>query len=713
MSQINVENPQYKRVKLLGEGSYGKAYLVKCLSDESYCVIKQLDISNMGEKEKKETYNEAKVLKSLNHPNIVHFREVYKTKRGKLCIVMDFADGGDLEAKIKGQHGRYFSEAQILDWFTQICLGLKHVHDRKILHRDIKAQNIFLTKTNIVKLGDFGIAKVLTGTQELAMTVIGTPYYLSPELIDGKPYNFKSDIWALGVLLYQLCTLKQPFDANGFPMLARKITKGRFAPIPATFSKDLKDLVHSLLCVNPLDRPSINAILKKDIIQNRIKKFLDETVRVQEFSHTILHNEHIILDRVKLNKNDNEKDHPKIILTEVTEQKQQKIVIVAPNHKESPQNDQPFLIKPVIHHRKPIVQVPFEFSPVTNQSRTPIANMRALKPASVSKLRENKLGLPSLNSPQIDSISSNRSPKSLSNLDNHILPLIENKSRPNPELPPLITHSALMTHESPILNAFSCHQSPDLHLPSVNKRRFVPQPRSAQSKENNKNYNILKVPVPASKIGKKREVLKAFDKVPSVITVTEPTERKSKNYNIEGKKLEFDLVAENKNEAPKRNEKELKDINAMVSELNKVIMNLDVEHNYQNDADPFQLSTKNEIEKDTDRDDDHENDDEITIEPVPLQMKKENSQYNADNQGLQELREILMTALQEEKFSKAYKLAKEMVQNDQDIHLMEEGIEYHVKVFNFLTKEEVTKHLFDVFTYVVAEDWLHTKNIRA
>jgi len=547
MSQINVEHPQYKRVKLLGEGSYGKAYLVKCLSDDSYCVIKQLDISNMGEKEKKDTYNEAKVLKSLNHPNIVQFREVYKTKRGKLCIVMDFADGGDLEAKIKAQHGRYFSEAQILDWFTQICLGLKHVHYRKILHRDIKAQNIFLTKTNIVKLGDFGIAKVLTGTQELAMTVIGTPYYLSPELIDGKPYNFKSDIWALGVLLYQLCTLKQPFDANGFPMLARKITKGRFAPIPATFSKDLRDLVHSLLSVNPLDRPSINAILKKDIIQNRIKKFLDETVRVEEFSHTILHNEHIILDRVKLNRNNNEQDHPKIIFTstEVKEQKQQRIVIIAPNNKESsPQNDQPFSIKPVIHHRKPLVHVPLEFSPVppTNQSRTPIANMRALKPASGSKSKEKRLGLPSLNSPQIDSISNNRSPKSLSNLDHHILPLVENKSRPNPALPPLITHSALITHESPILNGqgskatFSSHQSPDLHLPSVNKQRFIQQPRSAQSKENQKNYNNI-LRVPASKIIKKREVLKGFDKVPSVINVTEPTERKPKNYDIEGKKI--------------------------------------------------------------------------------------------------------------------------------------------------------------------------------
>ena len=84
----------YKRIKLLGQGSFGKAYLVQSLSDNSYCVIKQLDLSAMNEQEKRDTLNEAKVLEALKHPNIVRFREVYKTKRGKLCIVMDYADGG-------------------------------------------------------------------------------------------------------------------------------------------------------------------------------------------------------------------------------------------------------------------------------------------------------------------------------------------------------------------------------------------------------------------------------------------------------------------------------------------------------------------------------------------------------------------------------------------------------------------------------------------
>ena len=91
---------------------------------------------------------------------------------------------------------------------------MKHVHDRKILHRDLKAQNIFLTKRGIVKLGDFGIARVLSNTVSRAKTVVGTPYYLSPEIIENKPYNFKSDIWSLGVLLYELCSLRPPFNAT-------------------------------------------------------------------------------------------------------------------------------------------------------------------------------------------------------------------------------------------------------------------------------------------------------------------------------------------------------------------------------------------------------------------------------------------------------------------------------------------------------------------
>ena len=180
----------YENVKLLGEGAFGKCFLVRARRAGHLAVIKQMDISTMSEAERKDTLKEAKILEALNHPNIIKFHEVYRTKRGKLCIVMDYADGGDLSGMIKKQRGAYFRENQILDWFVQICLALKHIHDRKVLHRDIKSQNIFLTQTGMIKMGDFGIARVLNSTKDNAKTMVGTPYYLSPEIVENRPYSF-------------------------------------------------------------------------------------------------------------------------------------------------------------------------------------------------------------------------------------------------------------------------------------------------------------------------------------------------------------------------------------------------------------------------------------------------------------------------------------------------------------------------------------------
>jgi serine/threonine protein kinase len=279
----------YKLVKQLGVGSYGKCFLVEAQKSKQECVIKQIDIRQMTVQEKEETINEARILGSLDHPYIIKLREAYISKKGKLCIVMDFADGGDLCSLIKSRSGQRFPEQQVLSWFIQICLALKHVHDRKILHRDLKSQNVFLTKEGNIKLGDFGIAKVLSQTMENAKTVVGTPYYLSPELIDNKPYNFKSDIWALGILLYELCALEPPFNAGSIHGLALKIVRGVYSPLPTEYSRDIKSLVSMLLAVDPRQRPTINEVLKMPIIMGRIRQFLSENKYNDEFSHTIIH----------------------------------------------------------------------------------------------------------------------------------------------------------------------------------------------------------------------------------------------------------------------------------------------------------------------------------------------------------------------------------------------------------------------------------------
>ncbi|XP_009292956.1 serine/threonine-protein kinase Nek1 isoform X9 [Danio rerio] len=277
---------KYERLKKIGEGSFGKAILVKSRTDGRQYVIKEIGISRMSNKERQESRKEVAVLANMSHPNIVQYKESFE-ESGCLYIVMDYCEGGDLFKKINNQRGSLFPEEQILDWFVQICLALKHVHDRKILHRDIKSQNIFLTKDGTVQLGDFGIARVLNSTVELARTCIGTPYYLSPEICENKPYNNKSDIWALGCVLYEMCTLKHAFEAGNMKNLVLKIIRGSYPPVSIHYSPDLRSLLAQLFKRNPRERPSVSTILDKPFLARRIHKFLSPQLIAQEFSHSI------------------------------------------------------------------------------------------------------------------------------------------------------------------------------------------------------------------------------------------------------------------------------------------------------------------------------------------------------------------------------------------------------------------------------------------
>eukprot|EP00281_Chroomonas_sp_CCMP1168_P021961 CAMPEP_0206228468 /NCGR_PEP_ID=MMETSP0047_2-20121206/9185_1 /ASSEMBLY_ACC=CAM_ASM_000192 /TAXON_ID=195065 /ORGANISM="Chroomonas mesostigmatica_cf, Strain CCMP1168" /LENGTH=562 /DNA_ID=CAMNT_0053651713 /DNA_START=117 /DNA_END=1801 /DNA_ORIENTATION=+ len=279
----------YDKGKMLNKGAFGQAWLARDKKSGKDYVIKTVDVSKLSKKERDASRKEVQILGALFHPNIIEYREAFEDS-GQLCIVMAFAEGGDLTGRIKAQGGRPFTEDVILDWFVQICLAMKHVHDRKILHRDLKSQNIFLTgRGKLIKLGDFGIAKVLGSTSEVAKTAIGTPYYLSPEICEGKPYNNKSDVWSLGVILYELCMLRCPFDASNLHGLVLKIIRGVYLPISPNFSPALKNLVNMLLTKKPSARPSINQILTMPVLTARIASFLDDNVRKAEFSHTVIH----------------------------------------------------------------------------------------------------------------------------------------------------------------------------------------------------------------------------------------------------------------------------------------------------------------------------------------------------------------------------------------------------------------------------------------
>ncbi|XP_056127344.1 serine/threonine-protein kinase Nek5 [Rhinichthys klamathensis goyatoka] len=281
----------YEVIRQVGQGAFGSALLVKHRhgGDELLYVIKEIHLRQLSARDKDASRKEVTLLSKMRHPNIVAFYKSFYD-RDNLYILMEYCDAGDLMNRIKMQRGKPFTEQQIVDWFVQICLGLKHVHDRKVLHRDIKAQNIFLTQGGQkVKLGDFGIAKSLNNTMDLARTCVGTPYYLSPEICENRPYNNKTDIWSLGCVLYELCTLKHPFEGSNLKQLVLRICRGRYSPVSQRYSDELRLLLNQLFKISPRDRPSANTLLRRPLLQAQISKHLDTQLLEDEFSHTVLH----------------------------------------------------------------------------------------------------------------------------------------------------------------------------------------------------------------------------------------------------------------------------------------------------------------------------------------------------------------------------------------------------------------------------------------
>ena len=272
---------KYTKVRTIGKGSYGFAILVRNNLSNKLYIMKVIDIAALDRKQKEEALNEIHVLRAMRHPYIVTYVESFLEKRC-LCIVMEYADGGDLYSRLGRLKANKESvpEAVVLDWFVQICLAMKYIHDRKILHRDLKSQNIFLTAKDEIKVGDFGIARVLQNTYDYANTVIGTPYYLSPEMCQELPYNQKSDIWSLGCILYEMLTCKHAFSASNMKGLVLKILRGTYEPIPDTYSQQVRDLVAELLQREPVKRPSVKRILEKDFLRARIPGLLARTVRL-------------------------------------------------------------------------------------------------------------------------------------------------------------------------------------------------------------------------------------------------------------------------------------------------------------------------------------------------------------------------------------------------------------------------------------------------
>lgn len=220
---------------------------------------------------------------------------------------MEYADGGDLYEKIcqHQKNNSKFKEEEIWSIFIQIVKGLKALHKMKILHRDLKSANVFLNRDGTVKLGDLNVSKV--AKMGLVHTQTGTPYYASPEVWEDKSYDNRSDIWSLGVCVYEMATLKPPFTASSMQELYKKVLGGKFPKIPSEYSRDLSSIISTLLTVKPSERPSCDQILHMPAVEEHMTAE-DDQVLNQELLNTIKIPRNMKLLQGKLPKSQYEED---------------------------------------------------------------------------------------------------------------------------------------------------------------------------------------------------------------------------------------------------------------------------------------------------------------------------------------------------------------------------------------------------------------------
>jgi NIMA (never in mitosis gene a)-related kinase len=252
----------------LGSGSFGTVYKVRRVIDDSLYVIKNVRIVELSFKEQSEAINEVQILSQLKSPYVVRYYDSF-IEKDSLHIVMEFCNRGDLQnllKKAKEKNVACLKESVIWSIGLQIILGLHYLHRKKILHRDLKTANVFLSKDEsrsnyLVKIGDLGVAKLMDTSTAFANTIVGTPYYLSPELCADKPYRDKSDCWALGVLIYECCTLEHPFEARNQCALIMKIISSPVKPPSSSHvTHELINLCMGLLQKDPEQRPSTRDI---------------------------------------------------------------------------------------------------------------------------------------------------------------------------------------------------------------------------------------------------------------------------------------------------------------------------------------------------------------------------------------------------------------------------------------------------------------------
>ncbi|KAJ5732434.1 G2-specific protein kinase nimA [Penicillium malachiteum] len=317
------EADKYEILEKIGCGSFGIIRKVKRKSDGFILCRKEINYIKMSQKEREQLTAEFNILSSLRHPNIVAYyhREHLKASQD-LYLYMEYCGGGDLSMVIKNlKKANKFAEEEFV-WriLSQLITALFRCHygsdpaevgsnilgappkpsglkgkqgQVTILHRDLKPENIFLGTDNTVKLGDFGLSKQMQ-SHDFASTYVGTPFYMSPEICAAEKYTLRSDIWAVGCIMYELCQKEPPFNARTHIQLVQKIREGKFAPLPDFYSPELKNVIGSCLRVNPDHRPDTAALINLPII-----RLMRKEKEVVDLGRTLRRREEIAVQKVR------------------------------------------------------------------------------------------------------------------------------------------------------------------------------------------------------------------------------------------------------------------------------------------------------------------------------------------------------------------------------------------------------------------------------
>jgi NIMA (never in mitosis gene a)-related kinase len=318
VSRLQLVNVKYELVSELGRGVFGQALLArnKLVSErgnapEELCVVKRMkarvalegchdptrrtfDECVVDPAALKQSLAEVQALAAVDHPYVVRFHEAWVEQRDQhLHIAMEFCPGGNLDAFLKAHYDRV-DEALVCRWMAQALLALEHLHHHqrhRIIHRDIKLPNIFLSGDHrTIKIGDFGLSKLLQRSTDTTLTMAGSPTYFSPEMAAGHEYGRKTDIWSLGVALYNILELRIPFRANNLVDLFKEIRHKAPPPLRADyggrFSDALVALMHAMLTKAPTDRPSAKELLRAAVLQPALAELRSEAATQAAVEHS-------------------------------------------------------------------------------------------------------------------------------------------------------------------------------------------------------------------------------------------------------------------------------------------------------------------------------------------------------------------------------------------------------------------------------------------